>query len=83
MDLSISKKVVSIWWGMVWRGGLIGLVIGFTFGFLWAVVGGSTKEPMFNFVLILTVWTYGSMLAIKKSLEAHGIGDKNDGNDAN
>lgn len=73
MDMKISEKVIGIWWGIIWRGACIGFVIGFVLGAGYAMLGGSVKDPLFNLLLLGSVWTYGTMLSIKWSLKANNI----------
>lgn len=73
MNLSISKKMFSIWLSILWRGLVIGFIIGFVMALLNGLLGSPLDALEIKGLIYLVAITYGNMLAIKLGLAAHKI----------
>lgn len=73
MNLSISKKILSVWFSILWRGLLIGFVIGFSIALINGLLGSPLATLEVRGVIYLVAVTYGNMLAMKLGLAANNI----------
>ena len=66
------QHALSVWWLLVWRGSVGGLLIGGLAGFIFGLVGGMMHMPMDTITRVIlggvvgSIWGIGVRMALRK-----------------